>query len=79
MFNHLNFESLINLVTRPVSLFTLMILEASGQLIDSCQFPLQLPEVVLIKDEDSDNDDASQQGEMLILFTRNIQNIMAAP
>lgn len=63
---------------RPVTLFPLMILEATSQLIDSCQFLLQLPDVVLIKDEDSDMDDASQQGELLILFTWNVQDIMVA-
>lgn len=52
-----------------------MILEATSQLIDSCQFLLQLPDVVLIKDEDSDIDDASQQGELLILFTWIVQTV----
>lgn len=48
-------------------------------MIDGSQFLLQLPDVVLIKDEDSDNDDASQRGELLILFTGIVQNIMVAP
>lgn len=65
----------MNMGKLPVTLFPLMTLEASCQLIDSCQFLLQLPDVVLIKDEDSDSDSANQQGEPLILFIRNVQNI----